>query len=174
MKKYIYIILFFLLAAIFVGVFTGSNSNKTTSQSQANSPQSTLASAYQDIQWGANVQKHLTVLKTDFDNVSSAANNSDYAALAINAQYIINDTQKAIEENDQYKVSPKLQEPQKEWRMALQDYNSAGQFLLKGANEAKRGSSGFENFQKAATLRNSGIVHLKKASESLGINVSLK
>lgn len=148
-----------------IGIFTGSNSYRTTSQSQASSPQTTLASAYQDIQWGANVQKHLTVLKADLDNVSSATNNSDYAALAIYTQRIINDTQKAIEENDQYSVSPKFHKAQKEWRMALQDYNSAGQFLLQGANEAKDGSGGVEKFQKAATLSNYGTAHLKKASE---------
>lgn len=171
MKKYIYVLIFFLLVAMLFWGFTESNSDKTASQ--ASSQQSAIVSAYKDIQWGDNVQKHLTVLKTDLDNVSNAENNSDYSLLAINAQYIIDDTQKAIEENDQYTVSPKFQEAQKEWRLALQDYNSAGQFLLQGANEAKKGSGGFENFQKAATLSNSGTTHLKKASESLGINLSL-
>lgn len=173
MKKYIFIILLFFLAAILVGVFTGFNSEKTDFQSQANSPQSTLASAYQDIQWGLNVQKNMKVLKSDFDNISSAANKSDYTALATATQYEIDHTQNAIEENDQYKVSPKLQEPQKEWRAALQDYNYAGKFSLEGANEAKSSRSGFGSFQKAATLSSSGTAHLKKASEALQENLPL-
>ena len=131
-------------------------------------------SAYQDIQWGINVQKHLTILKTDFDNVSDAVNKSDYSTLAISAQYEIDHTLKAIEENDQYEVSPKFQEAQKEWRMGLQDYNSAGQYLLQGANEGKSGGTGVDNFQKAAEMSSSGTAHLKKASESLGINLPLK
>lgn len=160
-----------MLSLFLVGVFTGFNNEKTFSQSQANSPQSTLESAYQDVQWGLNVQKNMRVLKSDFDNISSATNKSDYNALAIAAQYEIDHTQNAIEENDQYKVSPKLQEPQKEWRAALQDYNSAGKFLLEGANEAKSGKSGLGGFQKAAALSSSGTVHLKKASETLEINI---
>ena len=173
LKKYIFIVLLFLLAVILVGVFTGLNSENTTSQSQANSSQSTLESAYQDVQWGLNVQKNMKILKSDFDAISSATNKSDYNALAIAAQNEIDDTQNAIEENDQYKVSSQLQEPQKEWRAALQDYNSAGKFLLEGANEAKSGRNGFGSFQKAAGQSGSGTAHLKKASEALGIKVPL-
>lgn len=173
LKRYIFIVLLFLLAVILVGVFTGLNSENTTFQSQANSSQSTLESAYQDAQWGLNVQKNMKILKSDFDNISSATNKSDYNALAVAAQYEVNNTQNAIEENDQYKVSPQLQEPQKEWRAALQDYNSAGKFLMEGANEAKSGRNGFGSFQKAAGQSSSATAHLKKASEALGIKVSL-
>ena len=111
----------------------------------------------------------MKILKADLEGVSDAANNSDYIMLAIYAQNIVNDTQIAIQENDQYTVSLKLQDAQKEWRAALQDYNSAGQFLLQGANEAKNGTGGIENFQKARTFRNSGTGHLMNASELAGI-----
>lgn len=171
MKKHIFVILLFLLFLILVGGFTGLNNDKIASQSQADSPQSTLESAYQDVQWGLNVQKNMRILKSDLDNISSATNKSDYDALAVAAEHIINDTQNAIEENDQYKVSPKLQGPQKEWRAALLDYNSAGKFLLEGANEAKSGRSGVGSFQKAVALSKSGTAHLKNASETLGIEV---
>ena len=172
LKKYLLIVLFCFLAAIIIGVFTGLDSEKSTSQSRENSPQSTLESAYQDVKWGLNVQKNLKVLKSDFSNISSATNKSDYNALAEAARYEINNTQNAIEENDQYRVSSKLIEPQKEWRAALQDFNSAGTFLLEGANEAKSGRNGLENFKKAAALSSSGTVHMKKVSEALGINES--
>lgn len=173
MKKYIFILLLLLLASMLAVGCTGLNGEKNNSQSQANSPQSTLESAYQDVQWGLNVQKNIGVLKSDFDNISSATNKSDYSALAVAAQYEIDHTQNAIEENDQYKVSPGLQEPQKEWRAALQDYNSAGKLSLEGANEAKSGRNGFGSFQKAAALSSSGTAHLKKAAGALGINVPL-
>lgn len=173
MKKYVYIIIFFLLTLVVFEIYIESNSDKIVSQPQASTPQSTLVSIYKDVQWGGNVQKHLTILTTDFNNVSNAANNPNYAELATYTQYTINHTQKAIEENDQYKVSPKLQEAQKEWRLTLQDYNSAGQFLLQGANETKSGNERFVNFKQAATLSNSGTSHLKRMSESLGINLSL-
>ncbi len=169
MKKYIYFILFILLIALIVGFFVGSQNNENTSQAQSNSPLNTFKSAYQDIAWVNNVQKHLKILKTDLDSISSAANNSNYTALVAYAQQTVNDTQNAIQENDQYTVSSKLQDAQKEWGAALQDYNSAGQYLLQGANEAKNGTVGAENFQKAKTLSDSGTAHLEKASELAGI-----
>jgi hypothetical protein len=167
MKKYIYFALFILLFALIVRGFAGSQNNENASQ--PNSPLNTFKSAYQDIAWGNNVQKNLKILKTDLDGVSNATNNSDYTTLAVYAQQIVNDTQNATMENDQYTVSPKLQDAQKEWKAALQDYNSAGQFLLQGANEAKNGTVGTENFLKARTFRNSGTDHLEKASELSGI-----
>jgi hypothetical protein len=172
LKKYIYIILFFLLAAMLFWVYTGSSGDKAAFQSQVNSTQSTIESVSNDIEWGGNVQKHLTILKADYDNVSTAVNSSNYTELAVSAQSIITDTQKAIDENDKYKVSPRLQDAQKEWRTALQDYNSAGTFLLKGANEVKKNAGGLENLKKATTSFNSGIAHLKSVSSSLGINLS--
>jgi hypothetical protein len=122
---------------------------------------------------GLNIQKNERILKSDLDNISIAKNKSDYNALAVAAQYEVDHTQTAIEENDQYQVSPKLQEPQNEWRAALLDYNSAGKFLLEGIIEANSGKNGLESFQKAAALSDSGTAHLKKASEALGINVPI-
>ena len=167
MKKHIYFALLILLVALIVSSFAESQNDENASQSS--SPLNTFKSAYQDIAWGNNVQKHLRILKTDLDGVSNATNNSDYTMLAVYAQQIVNDTQNATKENDQYTVSPKLQDAQKEWRAALQDYNSAGQFLLQGANEAKNGTVGADNFLKVRTFRNSGTDHLKKASELAGI-----
>lgn len=167
MKKHIYFALLILLVALIVSSFAKSQNDENASR--LGSPLNTFKSAYQDIAWGNNVQKHLRILKTDLDGVSNATNNSDYTMLAVYAQQIVNDTQNATKENDQYTVSPKLQDAQKEWRVALQDYNSAGQFLLQGANEAENGTVGAENFLKARAFRNSGTDHLKRASELAGI-----
>jgi len=169
MKKYIYFTLFILLVVLIVEGFAGSQNDKNASQSQINSLQNSIKSVHQDIAWVNNVQKHLRILKTDLDGISNATNNSNYTALAIYAQQTVNDTQNAIQENDQYTVSSKLQDAQKEWRAALQDYNSAGQFLLQGANEAKNVTGGAENLQKARNLSDSGTDHLKRASELAGI-----
>lgn len=169
MKKYIYFALCILVFSLLFRGFVGSQNDENASQAQSNSSLNTFKSAYQDIAWAANVQKNLRVLNADLDGVSSAANNSDYTTLAVYAQQTVNDTQNAIQENDQYTVSPKLQDAQNEWKAALQDYNSAGQFLLQGANEAKNGTVGAEYFQKAKMARNSGTDHLKRASELAGI-----
>lgn len=169
MKKQISFILFILLVALIAESLAGSQKDKNVYQVQSKSLQNTIKSAYQDIAWGNNVQKQLRILKTDLDGVSSAANNSNYTALTVYAQQTVNDTQNAIQENDQYTVSPKLQNAQKEWRLALQDYNSAGHLLLQGANEVKNVTREAENLQKARTYSDSGTYHLKKVSELAGI-----
>jgi hypothetical protein len=89
-------------------VHTGSYGDKAAFQSRVDSTQSTIESVSNDIEWGVNVQKHLTILKADYDNVLTDVNNSNYTALTVSAQSTITDTQKAIDENDRYKVSPKL------------------------------------------------------------------
>jgi len=114
MKKYIYIALFILLVALFVGVLAGSQNEENVSQAQSNSLKNPLKSVSQDIAWAANVQKHLKILNADLNGVSSAANTSDYTTLADYAEKIVNDTQNAMDENDQYTVSSKLQDAQKE------------------------------------------------------------
>ncbi|AKB35299.1 hypothetical protein MSSAC_0709 [Methanosarcina siciliae C2J] len=167
MKKYIYFVLFILIFALIGWVFGGAQNDENASQ--PDSPLNTLQSAHQDIAWGINVQNNLKILKADLDGISNATNNSDYVALAVYAQQTVNDTQNAIQENDQYTVSPKLQDAQNEWRLALQDYNAAGQFLLQGANDAKNGTMGTEYFLNASISRNSGTEHLKNASELAGI-----
>lgn len=160
--------MFILFVSLLGSGCIGSGSGETTFQIQANSSQPNLASVYQDIEWCANAQKNLNLLKTDFDAVSNAVNNSDHTLLETSAQYVINDTKKAIEENDQYQVSPELQNVQNEWKLALKDYNYAGRFLLLGANEAKSGNNGSESLQTAKKFSDSGATHLNRASALLG------
>jgi hypothetical protein len=196
LKKNFFIVLLLLLIVVLVSIVTGiisditasnSQSNSlqstiltgvtsgiTASNSQLNSSQSNISSSYQDIQWGLNVQKHMNVLKTDSDKITYDVNNNDYTTLAVDAQNEIKDTQNAIDENDQFNVSFKFQEPKKEWRSALQDYNSAGKILLRGANEAKIGRVQYGIFLKAEALSSIGTAHLTNVSEALGINLPLK
>ncbi|MDI9395897.1 MAG: hypothetical protein QM426_11035 [Euryarchaeota archaeon] len=169
MKKYIYLALCILVFVLIFRGFVGSQNDENASQAQSNSSLNPFESVYQDIAWAANVQKNLRILKADLDGLSNAANNSDYPALAMYAQQTVNDTQNAIQENDQYTVSPKLQNAQNEWKAALQNYNSACQILLQGANEAKNGTGVAEYFQKSRTFSDSATDHLKRASELAGI-----
>lgn len=168
MKKHWFLIIFILFASLPGSGCTGPGSDETAFQVQAGSSQQNFVSVYQDNEWCANAQKNLKLLKADFDIVSSAVNNSDYTLLETSAQYVINDTKKAVEENDQYKVSPELQNVQDEWKLALKDYNYAGRFLLLGANEAKSGNNGSESLQAAKKFSDSGATHLNRASALLG------
>jgi hypothetical protein len=121
---------------------------------------------YQDAQWIANVQKHSVLLIKDIEEIGNTTSNLDSDTLATYGQYLIEDTQTAIEENNQYMVSPKCQDAQKEWGSALSDYSSAGKLMIQAAG-AKNNDTNGNDIKQALSLIDSGYVHFKKVQESL-------
>jgi hypothetical protein len=192
LKKYICLILFVLLVSMLAVGCTSSNSGYkqgNTEQSSATPAQPLPASAqaapatienttevqqftptapaYDDAAWAQYVHRSIPLLKADFDNMRTSASNQDYTTLADYAQNMINDTQKAIDENAKYKTSPKCQEAQNEWGLGLKDYNSAGKFLILAANDGKTNSNDLTNVNKAKSLIVSGAGHINRASAFL-------
>lgn len=165
MKKYIYIIFFVLLASMLAVGCTGSKDNNA---SQASPSQPTEA-GYQDTAWRESIHKYTQLLGTDFENVQVAMNNTtstDYTALAAFGQNITDHSQAALTENNQYTVSPKFQDAQKEWGLALEDSNSAGKYVIMVANDIKNGnmSSKMEDIRQYIEYRNSLNVHLNRTT----------
>lgn len=145
---------------------TGVKDNNNASQTS--SSQATEA-AYQDTAWRESIHKYTGLLGTDFDNVRVAlndTNNTDYTALATFGQNITDHSQAAITENNQYTVSPKFRDAQKEWGLALGDSNSAGKSVIMVANDIKNGnmSSKIDDIQKYTEYRNSMNAHLNKTA----------
>lgn len=68
---------------------------------ESNSDNTTSEKVYQDTEWVKSANKYSPLLGTDFENVQSAIENHDYSALATAGQNIVDDTQKALEENNQ-------------------------------------------------------------------------
>ena len=99
-----------------------------------------------------SIQRCSPLIGTDFTNTGSAADNLDYDALAIDGQNIIDDTQKALDENSQYSISTKYQDTQNEWVSGLKDYNSAGKYVILVANDGKTGKTNSENLNKATSF----------------------
>ena len=58
---------------------------------------------YQDRQWGYSMQHHTSLLSPYFKTVSDASRSGDFKMLVTYGQYIADDTQKAIDENNQFK-----------------------------------------------------------------------
>jgi hypothetical protein len=187
-KKTIYLILFVLLASMLAVGCTGSNNEKnasqaanTPSQDQASSPQPTQA-VYQDAEWNASVHKQYAIMKTDFDAMATATNNSDTDAITKYGQNIMDDAKKAIEENDKYNLSPKFQDSQNKWRSALQDCNYAGQYWIMTAKDIKNGNitstnltdikngdtTPAANLIKAGSCTGSGTYNMKRVIDFLG------
>lgn len=185
MKRYAYLVLFIVLASLLVVGCTESNSEEKNNES-IESPSQTLETSsqaieepsndqdgYQDSDWLAYLQIHMAIISLDLEGLSSAQGDTpgsfDTKIMIEYGQNLVNDTQTAIEENDKYTVSPELQETQKYWRMSLQNYNSAGQFTVIGAEAFEKGdeTEAKTNFEKAATFINMGNIKAKLASDSL-------
>ena len=62
---------------------------------------------YQDAAWGQYILRCAPLIGTDLTNAGSAGENLDFTTLGIDGQNIIDDTQRALDENDQYSISPK-------------------------------------------------------------------
>ena len=72
--------------------------------------------------------------------------------------------QKALNENNQSTVSPKYQDAQKEWVLALLDSNSAGKYLIMVANDGKSGNMNIENVNNVTSFRRFSNCSCKKNS----------
>ncbi len=175
------LVLLVIFATLLAVGCTGSADEETSSHAEESSvqesptpeptPEPMPVQEYQELEWMASVQKYSAIIGTDFDAIGNAADDSDLTSMGIYAQYLVDDTQDAIKENDKYTVSPSFEDAQKEWRLGLQNYNSAGQFAVLGANELDNGDydRGVEYIDKFATFSNTGSFHLERATASLDI-----
>ena len=180
-KKYVYIILLILLASMLTAGCTGSNSEKTSAQTsgtpakdQASSQQPAASATSQDTEWKASVQAQYAILKADFDVMSNTTNNyqnlnnSTVDVIGKYGQKIIDDSSKAIEENDKYTVSSNLQDAQTQWGLALKDCKYAGQFWVQSVDDIKNGSTISANMIKAEASTGSGTSNMQRVITSLG------
>ena len=130
-------------------------------------PRAVPAEDYQDAQWIANAQKHSALLSNDIEEIRNTTSDLGSEKLATYGQYLIDDTQMAIEENKQYIVSPKCQDARKEWELALNDYSSAGELMTQTAGEANNNNTDGDDIKQALSLIDSGSGHFRKVQEFL-------
>lgn len=84
---------------------------------------------YDDQAWILYTIKYCDILSPEFTSASNSLSSLDFDTTLIYSQLIINDTNRALEENKKYHVSPKYQAAYQEWEASLQDYNQAGEYL---------------------------------------------
>lgn len=185
--------LFLLLVILFVVAVAGcSGSDNQTNNSQVTSTPaqtvstpvqtvsppaqnaSTQSADNQDLQWVSYMQTQSTILSDDLTGISNAQTPNakdpfDAEKLSKAGQKLVDDTDAAIKENDKYTVSDKLKDSQKYWRMALQDYNSCGQFTVIGANDYIKGDkdSSSTNLEKAGKFVTSANGEVTLSTQSL-------
>jgi hypothetical protein len=123
-----------------------------------------------DHAWLGSVAYYLMLLETDFDDISVAMANNNYARLSTVGQKIIEHTQKAFEDNSQYIVSPMFQEAQSEWSLALADFENVGKYTITLANDLKNNHDSYENVAVWLTYLDSAIHHMNRAAELVSNN----
>ena len=97
------------------------------------------AQNYQDAQWLA-VSKSEKFIGSDLEDISKAENDKDYKSLSIYANSLFTDSQKAIDDNDLYNVSPDLQGTKDEERLGLVQLNLYAKYTHMAAEEYKKGN----------------------------------
>jgi hypothetical protein len=149
-----------LLVSVLVSVALGSVPENATNQAQA---LATQTADYQDSAWLANMQRISYLLANDFESIS-AVSRGDLTQLTVFGRYLIYDTQRGIYENDHYKVSPNYQVAQKEWRLALQDYNLAGKLMIEAGNDAQNNTDVTASVKLYTNYLNSGNKHANRSN----------
>ena len=133
---------------------TGSNNEKT---------------AFQDAAWNDSFHNNLALLHTDLNNSINAMDLTDDlndTSFTTAGQNIIDDSQNALNENNQFTVSPKLQEAQKEWALGLNDSISYGKCLLNLSNDSKNNNLTAlnEDVENMESLGSSMSLHMNRAA----------
>jgi hypothetical protein len=178
--------LFLLLVITFVVAVAGcsGSDNQKNESKVASTPSQTVSTpdqtvstpsaGNQDAQWVSLMQTQSATIQADLNAMSStqtpnAKDPFDAENLSKAGQKLVDDTNTAIAENDKYTVSDTLQKAKEYWRIALQNYNSAGQFTVIGANDYKKGdtASSGTNLEKAGKFISSANGDVVLAKQSL-------
>jgi hypothetical protein len=147
-----------LLVAGLVFIALGSVPDNTTYQAQAISTVD-----YQDSAWLANMKQFSSLLDNDFKSISAVSNSGDLNLLTVFGRYLMYDTQRAIYDNDQYEVSQKYQDAQREWKSALQDYNIAGKLMMEAGDEVLNNTDGTASENQYTVYLYSGNYHANRS-----------
>lgn len=147
-----------LLVSVLVSIAVGS-----VPENAANQAQAIPTTDYQDSAWKADMQRLSSLLANDFESISAVSRSGDLTPLTVFGRYLIYDTQRGIYENDHYKVSPNFQVAQKEWRLALQDYNLAGKLMVEAGNDAQNNTYATACVKLYTAYLNSGNKHVYRS-----------
>jgi Predicted permease len=139
------------------------NTASTSTQEKTQTPEvaaTSESSNYQDAQWLVTFTTDSTIVANDMNYVSSAVRKNDYTSLSIYANSLFTDSQKAMDDNDLYSVSPDLQGTKDEYRLAMVQANWAAYYISTGINDFNNG-----NVQAATSDFNQATQNMKSCGE---------
>jgi hypothetical protein len=166
MKKQMLVLVAIAAVMLAIGCVSSGNENAASQNPSSSSAASTPSGgSNQDTDWMLSATSNMNIINADQEEYYKAVNSSDYSSMAKVGQKIVDDTKKALDDNSKYTLSAKAQDAQKEWTAALQDFNSAGNYMILAANDGEAGNSSTENSQQLSSLLLSGADHLNKMSK---------
>ena len=161
MKKYIYLVLFALLASMLCIGCTDSDNQQDTSQiaSAPEQSENIQNTDYQDAEWAKSTSNSALIFDNDTIQLSNALDNNDfYTAINCIDKYI-QDLETEIKNIDNYTVSPELQSCKDEYKLALIDDYNAATFMKSGITQLTSG-----NFVESAATIDMGTEGLRLAN----------
>lgn len=165
MKKQMLVLAAIAAVMLAIGCVSSGNENAASQNTSSSSAASTPSgNSNQDTDWMLSATSHMNIINTDQEDYNKSIDSSDYSSMAKAGQKIVDDTQKALDDNSKFTLSAKAQDAQKEWTAALQDFNSAGKYMILAANDGQAGNSSTENSQQVSSFLLSGADHLNKMS----------
>ncbi|MCO5382659.1 hypothetical protein RG963_16070 [Methanosarcina sp. Z-7115] len=161
MKKYVYLILFVLLASMLCIGCTDSNSQQKTSQiaSAPDQSENTQSADNQDAEWAKSTSNSVLIFANDTAQFSNSINNKDYYTAIKGIEKYIQALETEIKNIDNYKVSSELQSCKDEYKLALIDDYNAATFMKSGVTQLTSG-----NFLESAAAAKMGTEGLRLAN----------
>lgn len=161
LKKYVYLILFVLLASMLCIGCTDSNSQQKTSQiaSAPDQSENTQSADNQDAEWAKSTSNSVLIFANDTAQFSNSINNKDYYTAIKGIEKYIQALETEIKNIDNYKVSSELQSCKDEYKLALIDDYNAATFMKSGVTQLTSG-----NFLESAAAAKMGTEGLRLAN----------
>ena len=115
--------------------------------------------SYDDIEFASWSSVQSEILGSNTRLIAEAANNEDLEALEEYAALYYDNNEKALEEIDQFDVSPEMQPAKKEYKLGLEDSKQAAYYIERGAK-----NSDADDLVKGSEYMESATVHFNKAA----------
>lgn len=130
---------------------------------------SSSSTSSEDLEWASAMLSDINIVNSDMQDLSEAANNQDVTSLQIYADKLYESTQDAIDHNDEYDVSPDLQEAQDEFRSGMVSFHSAALTVYAGVEAYNSGDTygATDSFNTAADLLIAGSERIETCTDLL-------
>lgn len=120
----------------------------------------------QDDKWHESTKKNSLMIGSDLRELGADFEKADAARCIMSSKYLYDDCEYALRESQKYTVSPSMEEPKREYELALKDYMEMAEISHESAQRWKAGdvSNAVAELNQITTYLESGNNHLSAAN----------